>query len=193
MITINLLEQLKSETLSNHQQLEKNLILRLKGMENPNDYIRILQLFYAYFGALEDQINQYIGPDQLADYAERRKTASIKNDILALDGEVPQKASIGDLPVIENILQAFGALYVIEGSTLGGQVISKMITKQLGLSTEAGISFFRSYVDNTMTMWQSFKVVLEKHAASQTDADLITEAANETFAKFSLWMEKIDF
>lgn len=190
MITINLLEQLKSETLSNHQQLEKNLILRLKGMKNPEDYIRILQLFYAYFGALEDQIDQYIGVDQLADYAERRKTASIKNDILALNGEVPQKASIGDLPDIENVLQAFGALYVIEGSTLGGQVISKMITNQLGLSTEAGISFFKSYGDDTMAMWQSFKVVLEKHAAAQTDADLITEAANETFAKFKHWMEE---
>jgi heme oxygenase len=190
LITINLLEQLKSETLSNHQQLEKHLIVKLKGMQNPDDYIRILQIFYAYFGALEDQINQFIGVDQLQDYAERRKTESIKNDILALNGIVPEKAAPGDLPEIGNLLQAFGALYVIEGSTLGGQVISKMISKQLALDDNAGISFFKSYGEHTMPMWGKFKAVLEHHASSQHAADVITEAANETFGKFRLWMEK---
>jgi heme oxygenase len=190
LITINLLEQLKSETLSNHQQLEKNLIMKLKGMKSLADYIAILQIFYAYFGALEDQINKFIGPDQLSDYTERRKTLSIKNDILALNGVVPEKAKAADLPVIADVLQAFGALYVIEGSTLGGQVISKMIAKQLQLPTEEGISFFRSYGEDTMSMWNSFKVVLERHAESQEQADAITQAANDTFGMFKLWMEK---
>lgn len=190
MITINLLEQLKSETLSNHQQLEKNLILKLKGMKSLEDYIHILQIFYAYFGALEDQINKYIGPDQLSDYSERRKTLSIENDILALNGVMPEKASGADLPVIENVLQAFGALYVIEGSTLGGQVISKMISKQLGFATDEGLSFFKSYGEDTIPMWNSFKLVLERHAETQQQADTITQAANETFGKFRLWMEK---
>jgi heme oxygenase len=190
LITINLLEQLKAETLSNHQQLEKKLISRLKGMKGLEDYIQILQIFYAYFGALEDQINKYIGPDQLSDYSERRKTLSIKNDILDLNGEVPEKAMGADLPVIENVLQAFGALYVIEGSTLGGQVISKMISKQLGFATDQGLSFFKSYGEETMSMWNSFKLVLERHAETQPQADAITQAANETFGKFRLWMEK---
>lgn len=190
MITINLLEQLKSETLSNHQQLEKGLIGKLKAMQGPEDYIRILQLFYSFFGALEDQINQYVGADQLADYAERRKTLSIRNDIIALNGTVPDKAPASDLPVMVNALQAFGALYVIEGSTLGGQVISKMITKQLGAGMENGLSFFRSYGENTMAMWNSFKIVLEAYADGQQDALIITGAANETFMKFRLWMEK---
>lgn len=189
MITINLLEQLKSETLSNHQELEKNLILKLKGMRTLEDYIHILQIFYAYFGALEDQINEHIGTDQLSDYAERRKTLSIKNDILALNGVVPEKAAAADLPVIQNVLQAFGALYVIEGSTLGGQVISKMIAKQLPLTNGEGISFFTSYGEETMAMWNSFKLVLESHANNMEQADVITESANETFQKFKVWME----
>jgi heme oxygenase (biliverdin-IX-beta and delta-forming) len=190
LITINLLEQLKSETLSNHQQLEKHLIVKLKGMQSPEDYINILQIFYAYFGALEDRINQFIGVDQLPDYAERRKTESIKNDILALNGIVPEKATLNDLPEIQNLLQAFGALYVIEGSTLGGQAISKMVSKQLALNGDAGISFFKSYGEHTMAMWGKFKTVLERHAASQEAANVIIEAANETFGKFRLWMEK---
>lgn len=190
MIKINLLEQLKSETLSNHQQLEKNLILKLKEMASLQDYLHILQIFYAYFGALEDQIDKYIGADQLSDYAARRKTLSIKEDILALNGIVPEKAMAADLPVIDDVLKAFGALYVIEGSTLGGQVISKMISKKLELATDEGLSFFRSYGEDTMAMWDSFKVVLESHANTQHEADVITRAANETFQKFKVWMEK---
>jgi heme oxygenase len=190
LITINLLGQLKSETLSNHQQLEKNLIVKLKGMQSPEDYISILQNFYAYFGGLENQINHFIGADELSDYAERRKTQSIKDDILALEGVVPEKAAADDLPEIGNLLQAFGALYVIEGSTLGGQVISKMISKQLSMDGVEAVSFFKSYGEDTMTMWKKFKTVLEHHAATQEDADVITGAANETFAKFRLWMER---
>ncbi len=192
MITINLLEQLKFETLANHQQLEKHLIVRMKGMQSPKDYIRILQVFYSYFGALEDQIDNFIGPDQLTDYADRRKTLSIKDDILALQGAVPKKAGLDDLPELGNALQAFGALYVIEGSTLGGQIISKMISKQLALNKDEGLSFFKSYGDNTIMMWNSFKSVLENQATSQEEADIITQAANETFIKFRLWMEKDD-
>lgn len=193
LVNINLLEQLKSDTLANHQQLEKQLIVRLKGMQIPQDYIRILQVFYSYFGALEDKINKFIGHDQLADYADRRKTLSIKNDILVFEGSVPEKARPEDLPVIENMLQAFGALYVIEGSTLGGQVISKMISKQLAINMDKGLSFFMSYGDETMLMWTRFKTALENQASSQAEADEITQAADETFAKFRLWMEKNHF
>lgn len=193
LITINLLEQLKSDTLANHQQLEKKLIAQLKGMQSPSDYIRILQVFYSYFGALEDKIDQFIGFDQLGDYADRRKTSSIKNDILSLQGDVPEKAAPEHLPELDNAFQAFGALYVIEGSTLGGQVISKMISKQLTLASDEGLSFFKSYGENTMLMWERFKTVLENQANSQEEADVITQAANDTFLKFRLWMEKMDF
>lgn len=159
-------------------------------MTTLQDYIHILQIFYAYFGALEDQINKYIGAEQLSDYSERRKTLSIKNDILALDGVVPEKAAAADLPALGNVLEAFGALYVIEGSTLGGQVISKMISKKLDLATDKGLSFFKSYGEDTMAMWNSFKVVLESHAKTREQADAITQSANETFQKFKFWMEK---
>jgi heme oxygenase len=186
----NLLEKLKTETLSNHQQLEKNLILRLKGMDNTADYIKILQIFYGYFSALENQINKYIGAEQLPDHAERRKTLSIKNDLQALQGAVPEQALGVDLPEITNKLQAFGALYVIEGSTLGGQIISKMISKQLGMDTDAGLSFFKSYGEETMPMWSTFKNTLEQQASTPQAVDDLVNAANETFLKFSHWMDK---
>jgi heme oxygenase len=186
----NLLEQLKTETLSNHQQLEKNLILRLKGMESNADYVKILQIFYGYFSALEVQINKYIGNTQLPDHAERRKTISLKNDLQTLQGQVPAQASDADLPEIGSALQAFGALYVIEGSTLGGQIISKIISKQLAMDTNAGLSFFQSYGAETMPMWTIFKDTLVRQASTPDAVNELVHAANDTFLKFSHWMDK---
>lgn len=186
----NLLEQLKTETLNNHQQLEKNLILRLKGMESSSDYVRILQIFYGYFSALEDQIKNYIGDDQLPDHADRRKTLQIKEDLILLKAEVPEKATLNDLPEIANEIQAFGALYVIEGSTLGGQIISKMISKKLDMDSDEGLSFFNSYGNDTMPMWAKFKNTLALKASNPAAADELVKSANDTFLKFRHWMEK---
>lgn len=183
-------EQLKLDTKSNHQQVEKLLIAQMRSIDTTESYVKLLRLFYGYFGALEDKINQYIGLAQLSDYQQRRKSDSLFNDIEDLGGFTLQKAEDTDLPEIKNHLQAFGALYVIEGSTLGGKIISKIMSKQLNLADEKGLSFFISYGDETEKMWEDFKVVLDLQPEHQGDAALIINAADETFAKFKLWIEK---
>jgi heme oxygenase len=177
-------EKLKIMTLAAHQQLEKQLVFQLRSMLNKEDYIRILQWFYAYFAALEQKIILYIGSEQLPDMPQRRKTGNLLLDLTILQSTIPLIASDSYLPEITNKPQAFGALYVMEGSTLGGQVICKMIEKQLGFNT--GISFFKGYGDNTQQMWTDFKQVLDE----QGDQDLIINSADETFIKFSDWITR---
>ena len=183
-------EQLKQYTLSNHQQLEKSLITQMRSINTHEEYVKFLQFFYSYFGALEDKINQYIGAAQLVDHLQRRKTESLLNDIKTIRGIIPEKAKDADLPKIENHLQAFGALYVIEGSTLGGKIISKMMAKQLNIENNKGLSFFSGYGEETERMWASFKELLNRQPQNEADAELIINAANDTFAKFKLWIEK---
>ncbi len=162
----------------------------MRAIHTPEAYIKLLHLFYSYFGALEDKINKHIGLAQLTDYHVRRKSESLVNDIQDLGGIIPQKAADLDLPEIENDLQAFGALYVIEGSTLGGKIISKIMSKQLNLIDEKGLSFFISYGDSTEKMWDQFKEVLDVQPQTKSDRALIINAADDTFAKFNLWIEK---
>ena len=175
--------QLKIRTLAPHQELEKVLIQRMRTMRSLDDYIKLLQFFYSYFGALEDRINLYIGSAELPDYLQRRKSESLAADILALGGELPIKTAVTDLPVIENRLQAFGALYVMEGSTLGGQIISQMITKHLGID-DKGLLFFQSYGGNLTTMWDTFKLILNRQADNEADAEILITAADATFRQF---------
>ncbi|WCT12221.1 biliverdin-producing heme oxygenase [Mucilaginibacter jinjuensis] len=183
-----LADNLKEQTLTYHQQLEKKLVSQIKGLNTKEDYLQLLQLFYGYFGGLEDRINLFIDQNILPDHAQRRKTGAIADDILALGGEPVTKATGDALPEINNADQALGAMYVIEGSTLGGSIISKMISGKLGLTT--GLSFFNSYGENTHQMWDAFKAVLNKQPAEIEAA--ITEAANNTFLKFKNWIEQHD-
>ncbi|MGY3052598.1 heme oxygenase [Pedobacter sp. UYEF25] len=192
MQNTTLSEQLKLNTKSNHQQVEKLLVDRIRSIDALDGYVKLLQLFYGYFGGLEDKINQYIEVGILDDYQNRRKSNSLLKDIYDLNGGIPQKAADDDLPEINNQSQAFGALYVIEGSTLGGKVISKMMAKQLKFIDEKGLSFFNGYGDETEKMWNGFKDVLNKELYTPTDVSLSLEAANDTFSKFALWIKNAD-
>lgn len=185
-----LAEQLKKDTLRSHQQLEKMLVGRMKAIRSKEDYIKLLQLFYTYFGGLETQIDQYISQDELSDYAERRKTQALAHDIETLGGKPMAKANGENLPQIKNTLQAYAAMYVIEGSTLGGKIISKMMAQQLGINNGEGLSFFNGYGDDTEFRWESFKNALDNITNSFEEDKLVIDSANETFDKFKQWAEK---
>jgi heme oxygenase len=181
-------DELKTRTLTPHQELEKVLITRMRAMVSINDYIRLLQHFYSYFSSVEDHLNLYIGSTELPDYPQRRKSASLARDITTLGGVLSEKTHATMLPEIKNHLQAFGALYVIEGSTLGGLIITQMIRKQLGLN-QKGLSFFQSYGEHSTTMWDTFKLTLNQQADTIADADTIIAAAAATFRQFKVLLE----
>lgn len=183
-------DTIKEVTQTQHQQLEKALVAKMKAIRSMQGYVDLLKMFYGYFGGLEQQINRYINSSYLHDYDQRRKTNAMADDIIALQDSVPVTASGNDLPAINNSLQAFGALYVIEGSTLGGSIISKMMQQHLQFNGQKGLSFFNGYGEQTHQMWTGFKTALNAAVKNADDAKVVTQAANDTFAGFKNWMEK---
>ena len=192
MTDLLLAETLKKETKVNHQQLEKSLVKQMRSINTPEEYVKLLQLFYGYFGALEEKINEFILPYHLEEehQFQRRKTKNIADDIHVYGGIIPEKATDEDLPEITNYLQAFGALYVIEGSTLGGKVIAKMMQRQMETDTTEGFTFFHGYGDETESRWASFKELLNNQATDIVEKENVVKAADETFAKFQRWIDK---
>ena len=183
-------EKIKEATLTNHQQVEKILVTKMKQMRSKEDYAALLQMFYSYFGALEKKLNQFINNDNLPDHAQRRKTEALESDLNAVGADKTTMASEAELPVIGNAQQAFGALYVIEGSTLGGSIIAGMMKQYFVFDGDAGLSFFNGYGGQTMAMWQAFKQSLNHAAVSVADEEMIIGAANQTFACFKNWIER---
>jgi heme oxygenase len=181
-------EKIKEETKQNHQLLEKKLVAFMRGIRSEQDYVQLLTLFYGFFGGLELAIDAQLDHSQLPDYKLRRKTAALAEDLAQFGKTAPPLAHTDELPGINNHLQALGALYVIEGSTLGGTIISKMIKQQLAIVDNQGLSFFNGYGEKTEKMWQDFKTFLNE-PLKPGEATMVIRSANDTFKKFSQWFD----
>lgn len=55
-----------------------------------------------------------------------------------------------------------GAMYVVEGSTLGGQYIAKHVEEKFGFEPGRGDAYFRGYGQQTAFMWRSFQAILKQ-------------------------------
>ena len=164
----------------------------MRAIHNKHDYGKFLALFYSFFGGMEVKIKKHFDQAKLPDYDQRRKTSSLVRDLTYLNEKLPLLAQTNSLPRITNHFQALGALYVIEGSTLGGRIISKMLTEQLSMPGFFGMSFFNGYGDQTAIMWEVFKSALDLQS-NNVGYDMIVQSANDTFTYFSLWFDEQNF
>jgi len=182
------IEKLRSETKSIHQALEKVLIPGIKQANSPEAYAGILKTFYGYFKGMEPILDAQLSDKLVPAYSKRRKSNVILEDLKSMNmsGEL---AVANDLPEISTVPQALGALYVLEGSTLGGRVITKMLMQNLNLTDTKHLQFFSGYGDQTEMMWGSFLETLNNASNDQTEDEII-QAAAETFSKFKTWIER---
>lgn len=182
MLSTNIKEATKAE----HQNLEKQVVLKLKAIRSNADYADLLKHFYAYFSHIEATIKPYITEAILPNYAQRRNSSYIKADILELGGDITD-LPYTTVPKIENAVEALGALYVLEGSIMGGSIIIKMLEKG---GVTKGVSFFSGYGEATGLMWGNFVTVLNAQANTEQDEEEAIVAANETFKHFAYVFEK---
>lgn len=180
-------ERLKEETRESHVAVERTIIPRLKKIDTKEAYLAVLLDFYGYFKPVEEKINAFVDETVVPDFAERRKAVAIKKDIDDLNGSAFGQNFCHDLPLINSTATALGALYVLEGSTVGGIHISDMIASRITLNT--GLGFFRGYGAKAGQMWQSFKTNLDEVGADRLTQDEVVAAADDTFNKFQNWLE----
>lgn len=176
---------LKEQTAKEHQQLEVSLVQTLKQMRHTSEYVQLLKTFYGYYTPIEPLLDKHINESIIPQYNERRKADLLMQDVQHFGGDDAVQLCT-TLPPINNMYQALGVMYVLEGSTLGGQIITKMIMKGLNLPNEDGVAFYSGYGAETPAMWASFKDALNKY---EDHAEEIVEAARQTFVTFKDWIE----
>lgn len=173
-------QYIKENTSSAHQKLEGVVVRQLKSVRSNADYADVLKNFYAYFHAVEKAIAPFITADVLPDYAERRNSSDLQTDIEALGGNINDLPT-ASAPIVRNTLEALSALYVLEGSIMGGPYIVQMLNKY---GIHEGTSFFSGYGDDTGRMWSAFTAVLNQYGEDPSLHTRAAEIANETFARF---------
>jgi heme oxygenase (biliverdin-IX-beta and delta-forming) len=186
-----MIESLRENTKTLHQELERTLIPVIKHTSTTEQYVHLLQLFYGYYYPLEQHIAAHIGTDMPGSFEQRRKAAWLLQDIAAVTGATPDPANIptsNDIPEITDTAQALGAMYVLEGSTLGGQVISSILQRNLA-NPSLPLAFFAGYGDNTRAMWDSFVHYLDGYRGNETQRLRLLNAAADTFRLFKKWAQ----
>ncbi|MNJ94000.1 Heme oxygenase [compost metagenome] len=171
---------IKEATKEAHLNLEKKVVQKMKAIRSDADYADFLKHFYVYFNQVEQAIAPYITTDLLPDHAERRNSSYLKQDIEELGSNVNELPT-ATAPEINNTVEALGALYVMEGSIMGGPIIVKMLEK-FGITK--GVSFFSGYGEATGQMWGKFTAVLNAQANNEAEEALAIKTANDTFSNF---------
>lgn len=182
-----ILEQLRAATQEAHQDLEKAMLPLINSARDAESYGKLLRMFYSFYHPLEKGIQQHLYPDALPDYHERRKTTWILDDLKALGLDDTPPPSAFAAPVITSNAQAFGALYVMEGSTLGGKIICKTIASNLGRDEKEGFRFFYGYGPEAGSRWKFFLAQLDKFSNTPHEEETV-EMADDVFKQFRVWM-----
>lgn len=182
-----LLLALREGTRDCHKALETRLPFFSPGFDSAA-YRRLLQAYYGFHAPLEQQLSDYQGP-------ERRKATTLARDLLALDlseADISALPLCQALPAIHDEASALGVMYVLEGSTLGGQVLKRAMAERLGIGHDSGAAFLDVYGERTGSYWRSFLERLGKAPAVATAQATTVQAAIDTFTRFEAWLGERD-
>ena len=186
---MTLLERLRIQTRPSHEAVEKQFGLFDRSW-SADQYRHLLRRFLGFYDPLEGRIDVAADWSGLGfDWPRRRKTPLLRRDLTAL-GERPELLAAlprcNDLPSAGSLPQALGCLYVLEGATLGGQVVARHLAGVPGLADGAFFSFFSSYGGEVGPMWRAFGEFLTAQANGEDD--IVVKAACETFTSLGLWL-----
>jgi heme oxygenase (biliverdin-IX-beta and delta-forming) len=178
------LPQLRAATRDHHARIDR--LVDLRRMRDRRHYADVLQVFDAFLAAWEPALAAAL-PARWHDWLRARsRRRFLAQDLRALGiGPATFAASVPPLPTEA---AAWGSLYVLEGSALGGQVITRSLA-EAGLHPHNGTAYFHGWGEATPAMWREFRAVLEAQLAGAGAVDDACEAARRTFDTLSHLLE----
>lgn len=184
-----ILTRLRLETRDEHDAVER--VLDLMGAALTREtYCHRLAQFYGYYSPLETALHARCAPLHLPTLAPRLdKTALLRQDLHFLGIPTDALALCGDLPSIESQAEVLGCLYVLEGATLGGRMITQHVRATFGITPSTGGSFFDGYGDGTAKMWQAMRQLLLSCATDTETEDAMVASAIATFTGLRGWCD----
>ena len=144
---------------------------------------RFLARMYGFMQPYEAQLQAHaaaLGPAW--EIAARLRAPLLLADLRVPAGQLPLCPA---LPPLGTLPQLLGAMYVLEGSTLGGQVLARQLAR-------AGIDqgrFFTGAGPLTGPRWKSFCHLLAT-AATPAQEDEIVQSAIVTFQTLAAWLAR---
>lgn len=142
-------------------------------LSHPVDYGAFLRAQAGAFFPVEDALDAAGAGSVVADWPARRRSAALRADLGAMNLSEPVAVEVGPLGSPAEVL---GALYVLEGSRLGGAMLVRTVPDSLPKT-------FMS--PGNPAAWRAFVSVLDQRLSSQADIETATRAATLVFEAFA--------
>lgn len=162
---------LRSGTASDHERLD-GLFERFD-LADPTSYRGFLTAHAKALPAVEHALDDAGFAALLPDWTERRRADALSADLAAVGAQVPAPLPF---PVPESAAAQWGAAYVVEGSRLGGKLLSQRI----------GADLPRAYLGTPQSAgaWRRFLEALDAALQTPDDIAAATISARAVFALF---------
>lgn len=183
-----ILDYLKENTKNIHHQLEKDNLAKfiMDHSISKDNYLKLLIQNYKFYHSIELALIQkrHLIKTSLHPFLTNEKSQRLKKDLKYLGCEVeddlPQNISFQ----IDSENTALGALYVSEGSALGGLMISKQLKNCPHLRFMKEHCFFGRDVPKILGRWKNFKQTVTQDFQDDTIKEEVLKSATKTFEFF---------
>jgi heme oxygenase len=189
-----ILTELKNQTRPQHDSVEGNPFGKamMSGTMSREQYKEFLQKFYGFHLVLEQAMSGFDWSSLGIDFDERRKISLLEQDLRVLGmtgGDIALLPKVEELPPMNTLEEAVGVMYVMEGSTLGGQIQARQVQKMFGFTAEEGAAYFSSYGANVGAMWKMCCEAIVRAANDDAAKEaMIIASAKATFAALERWL-----
>ena len=173
---------LKSGTELQHREIE-SIIDPMKNFSSLEAYKAHLLKTWTFYRPLEASLGALDWTAVGIDFDSHRKAPLLEEDIRFL--RIPHSPAEENKQPLDrtNLDFALGCLYVLEGATLGGQIISRHLAK-LDIGPDNGGRFFNGYGAKTGEMWKSFQTSATTYCITDDQIGEAVNGAQSTFRKF---------
>lgn len=171
-----------------HAALEKRLPFFSERLDI-DWYQRLVQAYYGFYQPMEAALyDSGLIPDGF-DQALRVKTPTLVSDLHALGLNSHALPRCAHLPSLDTPAACLGVLYVLEGATLGGQVLRREMAQRLNVKADNGGAFLNVYGTETGRRWKDFLDYLDRMPLDTAAKQRAVDAARSTFSCFEQWLE----
>ena len=176
MLPSHLRDHLRHATSDQHARLDAQFgALDLTGRAG---YRAFLEASAAALMPLEDALEAAGVDDVFPDWEQRSRRTAMLDDLARVGGTArPLKA---DLSLDAGAV--LGVMYVLEGSRLGARYLLKTVAKSSDPVVTSATRYLAHGADGRL--WQSFLVMLERHAAALSDDAGAIAGARQAFDLF---------
>ncbi len=147
-------------------------------------YRQTLLTFHRFYSELQTRLDAHPSHYPEYNFSVKPQLSRLEADLkfLGVTAQKPTGPVSFPMPEIADDSLRMGIFYVIEGSALGGQLITRHIKQKLEITPESGGSFFHGSGDQTAQNWKRFLTQLSAFDSKIEQHKGVLTGAEATFS-----------